>query len=168
MGTIQFIEPLLNIPWLLAMVGNIYMYIRIIKVLNKRREANRRLEKDQKALQILNQLAKMLIVNGVVFFLRHIPFREVSLTAWICFIAQISNHLCNTIVGISLWICLIPRPINTVANPSIHGVMNSQYRAVFIQAFHCKSQPTQRVPTPMIRNTTAINTITNQINETRL
>ena len=166
-----YTEPLLNVPWLLAMVGNIFMYVRIIQILNKRRGVNNgRKDQDQKAQQIRNQVAKMLVVNGLVFFLCQTPYRAISLTGWICFIAQIPNPLYAALgTSASQWISIIPQLINTIVNPLIYGVMNSQYRAAVVQAFHCKSQARRSVRTPVASNATAVSTFTNnETNETRL
>ncbi|XP_038047663.1 neuropeptides capa receptor-like [Patiria miniata] len=128
--------PVLNIPWLIAMVANSYMYVRIVHMLNKRSGQNL-VSNGPNAIKIRNQVAKMLVVNGVVFFLCQTPYRIYSLSGWICSLVGIRNPL--WLPGISAWIANIPQFINTLINPLIYGAVNRQYRIAFVQAFRCKS-----------------------------
>ena len=171
-----YTEPLLNVPWLLAMVGNIYMYVRIIQMLNKRRGANGHATKKWLGLQIRNQVAKMLIVNGVIFFLCQTPYRVISLSYWVCLMAGIPDPLYDALGGASLWISIIPQLINTTVNPFIYGVMNAQYRTALFQAFHLKGKSRKRkfvtsipdICAPETSNVTSKSFIDIETNETRL
>ena len=135
----HYSQAILILPWLLSMFSNVYMYARIIQVLNKRRGANGRTETDRKAVQIRNQAAKMLIVNGVVFFICQSPYIFVILFFWICKVAQINNPVAVFLWNGGDWVYLLPQYINTILNPVIYGVTNRQYRAAFVQAFHMKA-----------------------------
>ncbi|XP_022101165.1 somatostatin receptor type 2-like [Acanthaster planci] len=139
-----FVPPLLNVPWLIAMVANIYMYVRILEVLSKRSSKNSGINKHHKAVQIRNQVARMLIVNGVVFFLCQTPYRIFSLAGWICWLAQIPNPLAVALGNNQIWLSLIPQYVNGMINPLIYGAMNSIYRSSFREAFHCNGRVRQR------------------------
>ena len=133
-------EPLINLPWCIAMIGNVYMYARIIHMLNKRKGVKaegKSVKANSKAREIRNQVAKMLVVNGTVFFLCQVPFATLNLSAWICQIVGIDSPL-DEAFGVHIdWMVLIPLRINTIVNPLIYCAFNSQYRAAFIQAFRC-------------------------------
>ena len=136
-----FDGPLTGIPYLAVMIGSIYMYTRIIIMLNKRGSSGGILNKDKRALQIRNQVAKMLIVNGVVFFICQTPYVVVVFMYWFCDVLGIPTSLRTLLVSTEFWILLIPTLVNTIVNPFIYGVMNAQYRAAFLQAFGCKASP---------------------------
>ncbi|XP_071796351.1 kappa-type opioid receptor-like [Asterias amurensis] len=138
---IYFDGPLTSIPYLAVMIGNIYMYTRIIIMLNKRGSSGGILNKDKRALQIRNQVAKMLIVNGVVFFICQTPYVVVVFMYWFCVVLGIPTSLQTLFDSTEVWILLIPTLVNTIVNPFIYGVMNAQYRAAFLQAFGCKASP---------------------------
>ncbi|XP_071789564.1 kappa-type opioid receptor-like [Asterias amurensis] len=134
---IYYTTPLLNVPWLIALVANIYMFVKIIQTLHKRKSALRKTQRYNEAVHTRNQVAKMLIVNGVVFFICQTPYRVISLTAWVSLLAQIPDPLRG--LGLAkVWVSLIPQYVNTVVNPLIYGVMSSQYRSALIDAFQRK------------------------------
>ncbi len=152
--------PLVNVPWFIAMVANIYMYARIVATLNERRGSTSRINQDPRAVQIRNQVAKMLIVNGVVFFICQTPYRVISLTAWISLLAQIQDPLHARLGIAKLWISAIPQYINTIVNPLIYGVMSSQYRTALKVAFHCKRRsrnPEVYAPETIMRSSNSFN-----------
>ncbi|XP_071796379.1 allatostatin-A receptor-like [Asterias amurensis] len=134
-------EPLLVIPWCIAMIGNVYMYARIIHILNKRKSfyADRKNAKsNSKARHVRNQVAKMLVVNGVVFFLCQAPFTLLILTGWICSFFEGADNPISVLFGkYADWIVQSPLRINTVVNPIIYCAFNAQYRAAFTEAFEC-------------------------------
>ena len=139
--TEYIIEPLINLPWCIAMIGNVYMYARIIHILNKRKDFNadcKNAKSNSKARHIRNQVAKMLVVNGVVFFLCQAPFTLLILTGWICsFFEDVDNPITVLLGQYAHWIVQSPLRINTVVNPIIYCAINAQYRAAFTEAFEC-------------------------------
>ncbi|XP_033631014.1 pineal opsin-like [Asterias rubens] len=134
----QYTQLLILLPWFLSMFSSVYMYARIIQVLSKRREFNGRRETDRKAVQIRNQVAKMLIANGVVFFICHAPYIVLVFTIWFCRTAQIDNPLEGFVLTGGTWFMLLPQYVNTIVNPVIYGLTNREYRTAFFQAFHLK------------------------------
>ncbi len=123
------------------MGANIFMYVRIVQMLNRRRSScHDRLDHHQTAMKLRNQVAKMLIVNGAAFFVCQTPNTLLSVTRWICLIAQIPNPLDAALGNTKLWIALIPQRINTIVNPLIYGAINTQYQTAFKQAFRWKGK----------------------------
>ncbi|XP_071796341.1 galanin receptor 2a-like [Asterias amurensis] len=139
----DYSQAVLILPWFIAMFSNGYMYARIIQALNKRRGANGGTETDRKAVQIRNQAAKMLVINGVVFFICQSPYIFIILFVWIYRIAQIEIPIDVFLINGGNWLIYLPQFINTILNPVIYGVTNRQYRAAFVQAFHMKASTTR-------------------------
>ncbi|XP_071789570.1 neuromedin-U receptor 2-like [Asterias amurensis] len=135
---IYFTKPLLNIPWLIALIANIYMFVKIIQTLHKRKSTLGKTQRYNEAVHTRNQVAKMLIVNGVVFFICQTPYRVISLTSWVSLLAQIPDPIHARLGLAKLWVSLIPQYVNTIVNPLIYGVMSSQYRSALIIAFRSK------------------------------
>ena len=150
----NYAEPLVDIPYLTAMIANIYMYIKIILMLNKRGSARGMLNKDKRALQIRNQVAKMLITNGAIFFICQTPFVVLVFTYWFRYILGIETNLLEVFGSVDSWILILPTLVNTIVNPIVYGVMNAQYRAAFLQAFGCTASPNAR---PQVQNLQAVN-----------
>ncbi|XP_038048184.1 neuropeptides capa receptor-like [Patiria miniata] len=158
-----FIPPLLNVPWIMAMVANAFMFARILQMLNKRTSnKNMTVKKDHNATHIRNQVAKMLVANGTVFFLCQAPYRIFSLSGWICLLAQIPDPFWTALGSGTIWISVIPQYINAMINPLIYGTVNPAYRSAFKVAFKCKGQARRHntsvsvVRGPEQNNTTAL------------
>ena len=122
---------------LTAMAVSIYMYVRIVLVLHRRKSIEGR-------QRVRNQVARMLIVNGVVFFVCQAPYRVLSLNAWICFLTGQPNHLQQALGNVSPWISLVLLHINCLVNPLIYSAMSAQYRTFFMQAFGLRSKAAPR------------------------
>ena len=51
------------------------MYTSIVFALGKRNSVTKRVETDDRAIKVRNQVAKMLIANGIIFFVLHLPVK---------------------------------------------------------------------------------------------
>ncbi|XP_038048181.1 neuropeptides capa receptor-like [Patiria miniata] len=158
-----FIPPLLNLPWIMAMVANVSMYVRILQMLNKRTSnQNITVNTDHDATRIRNHVAKMLVANGTVFFLCQAPYRIFSLSRWICLLAQIPDPFRAALGSEITWISLVPQYINAMVNPLIYGAVNPAYRSAIRVAFKCKGQARRQnaslsvMRAPKQNNTTAL------------
>ncbi|XP_038044109.1 neuromedin-U receptor 2-like [Patiria miniata] len=123
------VVPLTNITWLIVLIANVYMDIRIIRALSKRKT-------DHRASRTRNQVAKMLVVNGAVFFICQSTYPIIDLIYWISAVARLEHNLDEAIF--LEWVFITLELLNTVVNPLIYGTMNAQYRTAFVQAFRCK------------------------------
>ncbi|XP_038048187.1 neuropeptides capa receptor-like [Patiria miniata] len=148
-----FIPPLLNLPWIMAMVANVFMYVRILQMLNKRTSnQNITVNTDHDATHIRNHVAKMLVANGTVFFLCQAPYRIFSLSGWICLLAQIPDPFRAALGSGTIWISSVPQNINAMINPLIYGAVNPAYRSTIRVAFKCKGQARrQNASLPVVR-----------------
>ncbi|XP_038048152.1 neuropeptides capa receptor-like [Patiria miniata] len=162
-----FIPPLLNIPWIVAMIANVFMYVRILQMLNKRTSnKNISVRKDHNATHIRNQVTKMLVANGTVFFLCQAPYRIFSLSGWICLLAQIPDPFVVALGSGIRWISSVPQFINAMINPLIYGAVNPAYRSAIRVAFKCKSQARrQNTSVSVVRGTEQNNTTSLAIDE---
>ncbi|XP_022080938.1 neuropeptides capa receptor-like [Acanthaster planci] len=135
------VPPLMNLPWIICMLSSIYMYVRILQALNKRGDESSVTRNDPNAAHIRNQVAKMLIVNGTVFFLCQVPYRIITLSAWICWMANIPDPIYAALGTSADLVSQVPQYINGMINPLIYGAINKQYRVAFIEAFRCLTHP---------------------------
>ena len=136
--TIFIVYPIMTIPWFTALAGSMYMYSQIISTLNRRKTGiSETSGTDPKALRIRNQVAKMLVINGTVFFLGQITFTTTQLADWICWLAGIPNPLQGSMNAFD-WLTLVPELLNGTVNPLIYSAVNSQFRAALRKAFWCK------------------------------
>ncbi|XP_038048189.1 neuropeptides capa receptor-like [Patiria miniata] len=136
-----FIPPLLNVPWIMPMVANVFAYVRILQMLNKRTSnQNITVNTDHDATHIRNHVGKMLVANGTVFFLCQVPYRIFSLSGWICLLAQIPDPFRAALGSGTIWISVVPQNINAMINPLIYSAVNPEYRSEFKVAFKCKGQ----------------------------
>ncbi|XP_072021920.1 growth hormone secretagogue receptor type 1-like [Amphiura filiformis] len=127
---------------------NIILYCSIIRRLGKRNfggEGNQ--ERERELQRVQNQVAKMLIINGVVFLILMVPY---EINTFVKFIWTVTWHLRSTEEATAIrnlefyGTCL--RFINSALNPIIYGLSNSRYRQAYRKAFGCarkeRKQPT--------------------------
>ncbi|XP_038048195.1 delta-type opioid receptor-like [Patiria miniata] len=156
-----FIPPLLNIPWIMAVVANVFMYVRILQMLNKRHSnKNITVKKDHNATHIRSHVAKMLVANGTVFFLCQAPYRIFSLSGWICLLAQIPDPFRAALGSGTIWISVVPQNINAMINPLIYGAVNPAYRSAIKVAFKCKGQASRQNASPSVIRAPEVNNTT--------
>ena len=121
------------LPFFTAFVVSVVLYGIIIHRLHT--TAKRSTAKGKK-IQIRNQVAWMLIVNGTVFFLLLAPSELLYLIDG--FVAIIPNA--KPIDGFDSMISKITMPfsyLNSVVNPIIYVAMSSRYRNAFKTTFSC-------------------------------
>ena len=127
-----------------VLIGNTIMYWRIIRCLSNRLSTNGTPDQNKHAR---NQVAWMLVVNGLVFFLCHLPFN-----------LQNSIQLISVITGevyigddegrVLLWIGRLGTYVNSAANPFIFTTMSARYRQAYKEAFQfycCKKTNSMEV-----------------------
>ena len=118
--------------WLIEFLANVTMYFQILRHLHHRATPNG-IANDQHAVSTRNQVALMLVVNGVVFFLC------CSMAFVSIFFGFMDNLDKDTPKGresfmfqqVSIFIFLL----NSSINPMIYNVTNTKYRKAFYLAF---------------------------------
>ncbi len=132
-------------PFFIALVGNFYLYIRIIRCLNKRfdnldddtNQSNTQPRSQAHATHIRNAVALMLIANGVIFFFCQFLARVLMLSQLMKLLVGLSiPEYCHYVLMILSRILLF---VNASINPVIYNVTNARYRKATRQAFSCQT-----------------------------
>ncbi|XP_022110380.1 thyrotropin-releasing hormone receptor-like [Acanthaster planci] len=128
-------------PFLIALPCNIFMYINIVKILSSRSicKADGQQRLPQQALKVRNQVAKMLIINGIVFFLCQATNQFVTVAYMISFVTGVSINDTYDRWATVIDIGRIAVFVNSAVNPLIYNASSPHYRAAFKQAFSCSS-----------------------------
>ncbi|XP_071790307.1 thyrotropin-releasing hormone receptor-like [Asterias amurensis] len=119
--------------FILALVSNMIMYTRIIIRLSARID-NKKLQQQtmsSQALQVRNQVARLLIANGVVFFLCQTPFQAVSLAFVIGEAIGTPRNVLYRKLVLPLSISYLLVFLNSAINPIIYNLASSHYRNAF-------------------------------------
>ncbi|XP_033631356.1 kappa-type opioid receptor-like [Asterias rubens] len=118
-----------SIPFIVAFVVNVVLYVNIVRGLNASVRRGRLTSLKDKNVKLRNQIAWMLIVNGLVFFLLLSPYECLSLVK-----AMTARHSEPPAVMIEeMFKCL--SYVNSAINPVIYISMSSRYRSAFCAAF---------------------------------
>ncbi|XP_072023106.1 somatostatin receptor type 2-like [Amphiura filiformis] len=142
------------IPFTIAMVCNTVFYTMIIKTLSKRSDGIGEKSRDtsMKGNNLRNHVARMLITNGVAFFICMSPYQF----AQVCWVIMEFTDL-----PIPFWtpgfeyaffrVAAAMTLVNSAINPVVYGASNPRVRKAFRQAFGCDTLiPSQ--PSPVIQN----------------
>ena len=123
------------VPHFTAMFANIYFYGAIIITLSRRPGIKSKVGQPQ-ALKIRNQVAKLLIANGTLFFLCQTPVR---LNYIHTMVVQLGGAGLFNVeqYGIVLIIGRCFLFLNAFINPFVYVAMSSFYRNAFKEAFTC-------------------------------
>ncbi|XP_038057923.1 thyrotropin-releasing hormone receptor-like [Patiria miniata] len=135
-------------PFFVAMAVNSVLFVRVMRAMNDRLGViGRQAAGVRKNLEVRNQIARMLVINGVIFFLLMAPFQTLSLY-W--FVRRLTGHTRyqsnKQFEGFLLFSHLLTY-CNSAINPIIYNVANSRYRRAFYEAFsvtcgsRCRSDP---------------------------
>ena len=128
-------EGLTTVPFIIALVTNTYLYTNIIISLHVR--ANSKVAKSTQSIEIRNQVALMLAINGIVFFLCLAPFQMMSFTRMIRNSLGMPGYLSPMVLGIVGWVLRILVYLNSIINPIVYTATSPRYRQGFIVAFTC-------------------------------
>ncbi|XP_071847096.1 neuromedin U receptor homolog nmur-2-like [Apostichopus japonicus] len=147
-----------TLPFIVSLLLNIYLYVMIVKGLNqsiKRLRGHQGGKKDQDT-RVRDQIARMLILNGVVFFVCLAPFEMTSIISMFQIPIE-GNWLPNTGRVLSYF--------NSVVNPIIFTTMSQRYREAFKMTF--LPQRCSKVDESSTTNGTAASTTTTYIKMTK-
>ena len=136
-------------PFIVVLVSNIFMYARIIFALSSRPIGNEEMgiasatSQSAQALRVRNQVARLLIINGVIFFACQTPYRLIPAHSfWET--ATGRAFLTETQYGGMAVIsrCLVL--INSCINPFIYYTTSAYYRNGFHRAF-CRREDKKKI-----------------------
>ncbi|XP_022079559.1 kappa-type opioid receptor-like [Acanthaster planci] len=111
-----------TIPFIVAFFINVALYVNIVRGLNASVRRARLTSLKDKNARLRNQIAWMLIVNGLVFFVLLGPYEILSLVKAV-------TPMGTTAVLEEIFKCL--SYTNSAINPVIYISMSSRYRAAF-------------------------------------
>ena len=137
----SFSNGLQTIPFLITLVLNAVLYVSIVRGLDQCiRRMNQHGVSKSKDAGMRNQIAKMLVVNGVVFFCLLAPFEIQSFFGMIAVLRMNEDQFPRYLIyseTARLYILLISQVlsyINSAVNPIIYTVMCRRYRQAFREA----------------------------------
>ncbi|XP_071799985.1 thyrotropin-releasing hormone receptor-like [Asterias amurensis] len=124
-------------PFAVALPCNVFMYVRIIHTLSSRSvtKANSSQSFAPQALQVRNQVARMLIINGMVFFICQATNQFVTA---MYIISSINGDNVNDIYDRYATVLDVGRIavfVNSAVNPIIYTLSSQHYRKAFREAF---------------------------------
>ena len=117
-----------------AVTASTIFYSLIISRLGKSNPSDDAIAKN--TCKTRKAVAKMLIINGVVFFLCNVPYAYLNLTDF--FRIRVFNRSVDII---TLWIARLLYLVNSMVNPIIYSLICHRYRKAYMKAFKLK-QPT--------------------------
>ncbi len=126
------------IPFSITLILNVYFYGRIIYALSDRDIVGGDANQHSQTTQVRNQIARTLVINGLVFFLTQTPYRINNI-----------DGLSKTISGEGLFtevqsdtLKVISRGllyVNSAINSFIYAFTSKYYRDGFLEAFGCST-----------------------------
>ena len=130
-----------TIPFIIALTGNTYMYFRIMRALGGRNfhpeeksEESTQSKFQSQANKVRNQVARLLIVNGLIFFMSQTLARVLSTNILLEQTLDV-RFLNSEIYSRALIISRLMLFMNSVVNPIVYNLTSSIYRQAFREAF---------------------------------
>ena len=136
---ISYVNGLQAGPFIIAMIVNTIMYIMIILKIRQQTQVKpgnggNNTSRNLQRAKIRNQVTRMLVINGIIFFVCLAPFQLTSLTTVIT--RAIEKYLLdNEQYEMLFHVCRILTYINSAVNPYIYTLFNARYRQSFKEAF---------------------------------
>ena len=125
-------EIIRSVIFLTALGISCFTYYKLIRKLsNLKLSSVRHSSKNKRNRKIRNQVARLLIINGLIFFLCQFPARYIGVDR---FIRGALKHL-RSQPFVAIVISFILLLINSAVNPFIYGLSSQLYRVAFCQAF---------------------------------
>ena len=147
-----------TVPFFFAVIGNSFMYGRIIKSLTTRVEKRKEQTKSKNAApttveRARDKVARMLIANGVIFFVCLGPFQAMGFADVITRKFNTHRILTESQYHAFLWVSKILGYSNSAMNPIIYNATNPRYRQAFCEAFPCLPNKKDRDSPPQSQMT---------------
>ena len=122
---------ILPLSFVVALTINIFVCRNIIVCLNNRAVSKKEADKTR------NTVARMLITNGIIFFFCLGPMQLVNLLDFVESTTRyrvLDNNQYQALLQVSRCLVLL----NSVINPYVYGISNSNYRKAFMMVFACR------------------------------
>ena len=133
-------EVIQSLIFVVSFAASVFSYVNIVLALTHRTIEGDNTE-DNKALQtqkVRNQIARMLIVNGAVFFICQAPYRVASVNNIIRRLQSDEIILNKDSAGTLLLVSRALLFLNSAVNPYLYALSSSFYRCAFREALFGK------------------------------
>ena len=137
------------IPYIFTLTINIVFYAKIIIRLSNRVVLKNEEKKDKSDTdKVRNQVARMLIINGLVFFICLTPFQFLSIDDFIYRTTGKSNFDLGDINKFDaiLWSSRTLMAFNSAINPYLYNMSNARYRKAFWKAIGREETGKRNIP----------------------
>ncbi|XP_022100242.1 orexin receptor type 1-like [Acanthaster planci] len=123
--------------WILGLIVNSFLYFKIVRRLGRRSVGGSlRNERETKERLVRNQVARMLIVNSIVFFVLQAP--RIITVNLLSFLTAVTGRVLQPVdVSVLVPLTYFLSLLNSAMNPIIYSGTNTRYREAFLQAFGC-------------------------------
>ena len=157
-----------TIPFITALTGNTYMYGKIISRLSNRKVTKTQDKRGHSNTdKIRNTVARMLIANGIIFFLCLAPFQFVNLLDFVQ--DKTGVRVLDQNQNQSLrWFAICLLLLNSTINPYVYGIANRRYRKAFIKAFSCGKNDNMTTVMPSVSGQNATDDMAYDVKDSRL
>ncbi|XP_033632364.1 neuropeptides capa receptor-like [Asterias rubens] len=125
-----------SVPFMAALFINFYLYGKIIVALHKRTTSGKG-SNEKARIRTRNQMARMVITNGILFFLLLSPIHVTSFIHAINRLTSASPSLNPSQMTQMSKIFQIITHLNSAVNPIVYNATNPRYRQAFCQTFCC-------------------------------
>ncbi|XP_072049741.1 growth hormone secretagogue receptor type 1-like [Amphiura filiformis] len=133
-GFINIRDLALFIPFVIVLVINTVLYSQIIARLSNRAViTNERSKEQSSANKVRNQVARMLIINGIIFFLCLVPYQVDKFHRIFSRYTGIYWYDKDTRAAIN-WVSKCLLILNSSINPYVYNFTNNKYRSAFVKA----------------------------------
>ena len=133
-----------SVPYILVLVICIYMYGSIMKQLNSSMPSSAikdDIKFELKAKKTRNQVARLLIVNAMVYFLCFLPHFVIRFNDALIILTETGVDFSDKVWYILYWANRAIATVNSVVNPFIYSITNSRYRQAFCAVLACRKKP---------------------------
>ena len=163
-----------TIPFFGSLIINAMFYHQIIKGLdrsmNRSHHENHRIHARDSSTR--NQIARMLVINGVALFAFLAPFEIMSLFHLVGLLRDLKFILPQEVRVCLVAVARVTSYFNAVVNPVIYTALSSTYRDSFRIVFlpaQCRSHQRQRIENSIRGSTVTVQCgITSRIHESRM
>ncbi|XP_038057297.1 thyrotropin-releasing hormone receptor-like [Patiria miniata] len=128
-----------SVPFLMALIVNFYLYGKIIVALHRRTTSGKG-SNEKARIRTRNQMARMVIANGIIFFLCLSPIHITSLVTAIRTLTQTMLLTPRQFTQMRKVFQVIAH-LNSAINPIVYNATNPRYRQAFCQTFCCCCLP---------------------------
>ena len=159
-----YVNTFRTVPYFLLLVLNIWLYVSIVVSMTRTAQETRIAGRVDINLAQRNQVARMLIINGVIFFVCLVPFELFCLIEAANMLHPDNQIVPERIVTPLRYVSQSMSYINNVVNPLIYVGMSKRYRVAFHSAILCRPVVTH---TPGAKTRTQSSTTSSTIFSTR-